>query len=377
VAKWGFDENVSKVRPRLRGGRGGAELPAENPTEPPPVRAPASAPEPAPLAEAVPAVPRRRSVLADFISGAESAPAASVIEAATPVIPAEPAPLAAAESTSAEAAPEMPAEPSAPEPDVEAPADAPGDDDWADPAAMPADGVPSAESRARRAQLKRKAAGLSVLPESPAPATSPASALESLSDLDALESAAQLATELERALEEAAEANEKLRRDLAAALDELARAAADQKRVDEKIGRLELEARERSVVVSDLIRELELLEGERDGALEQAAEGALAAEELEDRLLMADRRSAELERQLVDAQARMRRFEEAAAAQAAQRAALRSELEGLRRERDTLAVRNATLEREAEELGRSRRALDEVHRALSDARLRAQRIRPR
>ncbi len=377
MAKWGFDENVSKVRPRLRGGRGGAELPAENPTEPPPVRAPASAPEPAPLAEAVPAVPRRRSVLADFISGAESAPAASVIEAATPVIPAEPAPLAAAESTSAEAAPEMPAEPSAPEPDVEAPADAPGDDDWADPAAMPADGVPSAESRARRAQLKRKAAGLSVLPESPAPATSPASALESLSDLDALESAAQLATELERALEEAAEANEKLRRDLAAALDELARAAADQKRVDEKIGRLELEARERSVVVSDLIRELELLEGERDGALEQAAEGALAAEELEDRLLMADRRSAELERQLVDAQARMRRFEEAAAAQAAQRAALRSELEGLRRERDTLAVRNATLEREAEELGRSRRALDEVHRALSDARLRAQRIRPR
>lgn len=86
---------------------------------------------------------------------------------------------------------------------------------------------------------------------------------------------------------------------------------------------------------------------------------------------------AELERALSDAHARTRRFEEAAQTHAAQRAALRAEVESLRRERDGLLTRTAELEREGEELGRSRKALDEVHRALAEARNRAQRIRTR
>jgi hypothetical protein len=401
VAKWGFDDNVAKVRPKLRGGRADVQVTTtESPTEPPPARPPeavAAPPEPVLPAPAEPPAPesRRRSLFKDFYSpsGGEAAPAGAPPVPATaadlaPEVAPEPVPRASEATPAPEAtvaAAVVEAAPAVEAPAVVAevvagsepePASVPVAAVVAEPEpAVEADPVALVESSARRSALKRKAAGLATLPE-PEPSAATA-ALDLLADLDALESAAQLATELERALSEAAEANEKLRRDLASALDELARSTAESKRFDEKVQRLEGEARERGVVVSDLLRELELLEGERDGALQQAADGVLASEELEDRLLLAERRSAELERHLADSQARIRRFEESAAAQAAQRAAMRTELEGLRRERDGLVARNATLEREAEELGRSRKALDEVHRALSDARLRAQRIRPR
>jgi chromosome segregation ATPase len=210
------------------------------------------------------------------------------------------------------------------------------------------------------------------LPEPPAPP--PTSVLD---ELDALASTAELATELERALDAAAESNEQLRGDLNSALDDLARSTAESKRLHERVERLESETRDRARVVQDLVRELELLEGERDGALTQAADAQIEIETLGEKHLLIERRVHDLERGLTDAQARNKRFDEAAQAHAAQRTALRAELEALRRERDGLLVRNAEIEREREELGRSRKALDEVHRALSEARQRAQRIRPR
>jgi len=228
------------------------------------------------------------------------------------------------------------------------------------------------EGGTRRASLKRRAAGLGAVPPTP---VTPATAY--LEDLDSIEAAADLAGELERALAEAAESNELLRRDLGIALDDLARATADGKRLQERVERLELDARDRAAVVQDFVREMELLEGERDSALTQASDATLAIEELTEKIALTDRRVHEVERALNEAHARNRRFEEAVQTHVAQRAALRAEVDGLRRERDGMVSRIAELEREREDLTRSRRALDEVHRALSEARQRAQRIRPR
>ena len=97
---------------------------------------------------------------------------------------------------------------------------------------------------------------------------------------------------------------------------------ADTRRLADRIGKLEGEAKERTRVVQELVRELELLEGERDGALLQAGSAALATERAEERIFAAERRAQELERQLLDARARTQRYEEAAAAQVAQRTAL-------------------------------------------------------
>lgn len=436
MAKWAFDDNVSRVRPKLRLGKGPEE--GENPTEPPPARpADGQAPDAESAAAPAPAEqpePRRRSMVRDLIAASEeithdakveaarppepvsepkaAAPAPEpvveaqpvepqpqpIVEAALPeasleAAPVDPAPIEPAVASAdvepeplvvapaPPAPPRAPARPSrAPEPPISAstPASPAVSVDYTPDRLQRAEDVAAAiasetESANRRASLKRRAAGLGALPEP----TVSAPPLSSFDELDALESAAELATELERALGEAAEANELLRRDLGTALDDLARSTADNRRLQEKIERLDGDGRDRGRVVQDLVRELELLEGERDGALAQASEGSLEIESLGERALLTERRVHELERALSDAQARTRRFEEASQAQAAQRAALRAELEGVRRERDTLLGKTAELEREREDLTRSRRALDEVHRALSDARQRAQRIRPR
>lgn len=226
------------------------------------------------------------------------------------------------------------------------------------------------EAATRRSEIKRRASGLGAFVSAP-----PEVSL--FDDLDPVGAATELAAELERALAEAQEANEQFRRDLSLALDDLARSTAEVKRLTERNGRLEAEARERTQVVQDLVQEMELLESERDGALARGSDAAIELESLREKLEFGERRVRELERQVSDAQARARRLEEANSAQAAQRAALRAEVESLRRERDELLGRNAELERERDELGRSKQALDEIHRALAEARQRAQRIRTR
>jgi chromosome segregation ATPase len=227
-----------------------------------------------------------------------------------------------------------------------------------------------ADTITRRADLRRRAAGLST---PPAPIV-PAAALD---DPDDFQGAADLAAELERALGQAAEANEQLRRDLGVALDDLARATADSKRQQERADRIEAEARERTALLQDLTRELELLEGERDSALTQASDAVLQIEELREKMVVGERRVQELERALTDAHARSRRIEEQVQVQSLQRAALRTELETIRRERDEMIGRVAELETLREELARSRHEMEQVHASLSEAKQRAQRIRTR
>jgi hypothetical protein len=376
VAKWGFDENLPRVRPRVRLGRGPEG--DETLTQPPAV------------CEDDVEVGGTAAVDASAAVSEALTPAERDAAIAQAALLAEPDLATATFSTLPEAADALPVLPS----DIaelssliedlpEASSDASSDfapEAFATDAAQPESVAHEAPSEdpavveARRAALKRAAAGLSAF-EVDLPA--PAAALSPLDDLDALTDAAELAVELERALAEASETNEALRKDLGVALDDLARTTAETRRLGERIERFEGEARERTRVVQDLVRELELLEGERDGALLQASSAALATERAEERVFATERRVQELERQVVDARARAQRYEEAAAAQVAQRTALRAELDAVRRERDGLLASNARLERERDDHAKSRRALDEVHRALSEARSRAQRLRPR
>jgi len=333
MAKSGFDDTVPRVRPRLRLGGVEGEMFA---TEPPPVREPADGG----AAQALDALVALVDAFDPPSADAAVTPAQDVLAATQPQADGDP--IAPIDDAVANAAPD------------EAPV----------------------AIEARRAALKREAAGLAhaeplVVEAAAIAAPTP------LDELDALADAAALAGELERALAEAADTNEALRGDLGVALDDLARTMAEGRRLTERIGRLEAEGRERARVVHDLLRELELLEGERDAALTQSATAALEAERSDERLRAVERRAGELERQLLEARARTQRFEEAAAAQVAQRTALRAELEVVRRERDDLLAAQARLERERDDSARSRRALDEVHRALSEARQRAQRLRPR
>jgi DNA repair exonuclease SbcCD ATPase subunit len=242
------------------------------------------------------------------------------------------------------------------------------------PAAAPARAAVFAEDdlQDRRASLKRRAVMAGSAPA--APPEAPSAMLE---PFDTVEAAADLAAELERALSQAADANEALRRDLGMALDDLSRSTADNKRLHERVERLEGESRERASVVQDLLQEMEMLESERDTALTQASESSLSTDELNEKLVLAERRVHDAERALADAQSRSRRFEEQVQLHLAQRTALRAEVDSLRRERDGMVTRIAELEREHTDLNRSRQALDEVHRALNEARQRAQRIRSR
>ena len=383
MAKWGFDENVPRLRPRVRLGRG-AEVGETLMTEPP---APRDAgdllPEDSPPTD----LPTDLQADADSLT-LDGIEALDADEARAAILAEPDLATAVLDELAAEAASDLDVEAGAidavlPEvmlerlPEIDASEDTLVDDAPArhlvvePPAPVVED--PSVVE-ARRAALKRAAAGLSAIVETPVVATSPLSS--PLDDLDTLADAAELAAELERALAEAAETNEALRKDLSVALDDLARTTADTRRLADRIGKLEGEAKERTRVVQELVRELELLEGERDGALLQAGSAALATERAEERIFAAERRAQELERQLLDARARTQRYEEAAAAQVAQRTALRAELEAVRRERDGLLASSARLERERDDFAKSRRALDEVHRALSEARSRAQRLRP-
>jgi hypothetical protein len=406
VAKWAFEDNVPKVRPRLRLGKSAEEV-VDAVTEPPPVRPRDEVPS-APEAAEPEVEPRRRSLVRDIIatadeSAAELSPPSEVVtppaleeifEPEALAAPSESAPVEKAEETEepvAAVAESVAVEPidhvshiavpavgeatSIPETNLHE--EAPDVEEVAAPAPLapkpaPVAVVDEATIAARRATLKRRAAGLGAISDTPVPLPSGV-----LDELDALESTAELAVELERALSTAAEANEQLRGDLNAALDDLARATAEAKRLHERVERLDAESRDRNKVVQDLMRELELLEGERDSALVQAADAQLEIDGFGDKMLALERRIHELERGLAESQARNKRFEEAMQAHAAQRAALRAEAEAMRRERDSLLSRNVELERERDELGRSRKALDEVHRALTEARMRAQRIKAR
>jgi chromosome segregation ATPase len=185
----------------------------------------------------------------------------------------------------------------------------------------------------------------------------------------------QLAKELSAELELAADANGRLKLDLDSALASLRKAAEEARERAEERDRLALEVEKRSGAARDLLAELELLEAERDGALAQVAR---FARELRESRARVDEQTRLAEKQRGDAEearGQVRRLAAELEARVAERDAARSELTRLRAEKDELAEALVAARAEADEALESRSALEEIERALGEARSRVAGIR--
>jgi hypothetical protein len=330
--KRGFEENVPKVRPRVRLGRAldeqlseAQDLAAQESAGPP--IAPAletQPPEPGePLTEAL-----SRGPSAQF----EAAPAER-----------EPDPVAV------EAAPvEM--RPRFPEP----------------PRVLPR----MEEVRARREEPSRlaeareraQAAAQPVEATPPRPRRSTAAAAAA----EVTELARELTSELTRAGDE----NARLKTDLDAALTALRTAADESREQREETRRLSAEVEKRAGAARDLLGELELLEAERDGALAQSARMSRELREEKARAAQSVSTAEEARREATHARESLQRLAADLQARAAERDEARKELLTVRADRDRIAEELLAAAEQVDEAAQSRSALEEIHRALAEARTR-------
>jgi len=225
---------------------------------------------------------------------------------------------------------------------------------------QPAGAPPSIEDEPelRRERLKER---LKAVREHPKPEPLPETVAEA--GVLAVERISALQTELAkvRAL------NLALTQDLEGARRQAERATEEARlRVDEA-KRLAAEMEGRNRLLAELERELQSLEGERDESLLslQDARASLDAKEREKDALKSEitKRDQALAESLSEEERLAAELEEAASASEA----LRKTCDTLRSERETLARQVSELTRERAELLEARKALQAVHRALSQA----------
>jgi hypothetical protein len=177
-----------------------------------------------------------------------------------------------------------------------------------------------------------------------------------------------LAKELTFELNQAAEANARLKADLDAAVTALRRAAEEARDERDERERLVAEDARHKACAQELSAELELLEAERDGALAQSAR---TARELREARARESAKAAEASRAAAEAQ----EARETARRLAAELQARLEERDAARAERDELSEALLAARAESDDAVESRNALEEVHRALNEARTRIGRIR--
>ncbi len=308
-----FETNVPRLKPRLRTAAAAAGDPVDlAPTDPAPLAGPPSPPEAA--------------VEEGRVEG-EAAAAVAVPELKTEPIP----------------PPVRPVRTAAPAP--------------ATTAGRPGDVV---SRRDRLEKIKRKVAEAAK----PAPRVGPAP----VDPAQAAESVLSLVGELEAEVSRSREREDALRSDLDGARGELSRAAAEARATAERLTVAERELTEKRGVLSELLAEMEALEQERDEALRRAQ--ALAAlDEERARVLEEVTRRAEEEAKLrADREAEVERLGEELRTSAADGARLRTAVGELARERDQLAGELDRVRSERDELVTAKRALEQVHAALAQAR---------
>jgi DNA repair exonuclease SbcCD ATPase subunit len=220
----------------------------------------------------------------------------------------------------------------------------------------------SNDSRERRDKLRErlKAATAKVEPSQPTP-QSPA---------EARSSALSLIAQLRQELEDAQKLNVAMTKDLDQARADLARAAEEARARTSEATRMASEVAERARLIEELGKEMSSLEGERDDTLvelqsvrAQMQQQQTARQDLEERLAAREAELAETlteeERLAADLESRNVELRQAQAA-----------LAGITEERDRLSRQVADLTRERADLLDSQKALDEIHRALAEARVR-------
>jgi chromosome segregation ATPase len=302
-----FETNVPRLKPRLRTG---------------------------PAAEQV-----------ELATALQEAPAPAELEAPPPEVVARPAaPVLAHVSVQ----PVVRARPVAPETRGEPVAAAP---------ARPGDVV---SRRDRLEKIKRKVAEAAR----PAPRLEPTPA----DPARAAETVLSMVGELDAEVSRAREREEALRTDLDGARAELARAAGEARAGAERLALAEQELTEKRGVLTELLAEMEALEQERDEAVRRAQ--ALSALDEERAHILEDvtRRAEEEAKLRADREGEVERLGEELRNSAADGARLRNAVGELARERDALAGELDRIRTERDELGSAKRALEQVHAALAQAR---------
>jgi chromosome segregation ATPase len=186
----------------------------------------------------------------------------------------------------------------------------------------------------------------------------------------AAESVLGLVRDLEVELLRAREREDALRGDLDQSRSELLRAAGEARASAERLQSAEGELAEKRTVLGDLLAEMNALEEERDEAVRRA-QAMAALDEERARLLDEVSKKAEEEGRLrAEREEEVERLSEELRAAAAEGARLRSAIGELARERDQLASDLDRTRRERDDLGAAKRALEQVHAALAQARAR-------
>jgi hypothetical protein len=396
--KKAFDQNVSRARPRVRLGAAAPEV-AETPLQVEAL-AQAIAAEPAPVIPDLASTVRNRAAEAQKprATAVESLQRALAVEAkavpeplASPMaaqadVSAAPTPYVALDAPRAfEKVAPAPAAVFAPEPIVEAPV---GRFDSAPPpvAAAPApkfevkpkvraafepprevvevqaprppsldDGQPA---DTRREKLKER---LKAVRENPRPEPLPETVAEA--GVLAVERISALQTEVTKVRA----VNLALSQDLEAQRRQSERATEEARLRMDEARRLSSEMDQRAKLLADLERELAALEGERNESLLalQEARAAIDAGEADKDALKTEiqKRDEALAESLSEEERLASELESAHEASGL----LRRSCDSLRQERDTLARQVSDLTRERAELLEARKALEAVHRALSQA----------
>jgi len=348
--KKAFEQNVSRAKPRLRlGAFTGVVDPAapEETQEPEQALAQPQAPEPTPEPEPAPEPPSATHDLsAEVRARVERAraprPSASEVIDAALRAPAVQAPQEVAAAPAPMARVEARVE--APEHEVEVQTPAPPKEDL--------------DNQARRERLKER---LKAVRENPRPEPLPASvaeaglrAVERISALQAeLTKVKALNLTLTQELEVSRRQAEKATEEARLRMDEARRLATDME------GRVKL--------LGDLERELAALEGERDEALLSLQEARQAMQAQAQERTTLEAAVAEAKRALADSLSEEERLAGELESSKDEAAALRRTVDTLQGERDVLAQQVASLTAERAELLEARKALEAVHRALSQA----------
>jgi chromosome segregation ATPase len=186
----------------------------------------------------------------------------------------------------------------------------------------------------------------------------------------AAESVLGLVRELENDLARARQQEEALRTDLEASRAESSRAGAEARQAVERLELAEGQLEEKRSVLADLLGEMSALEAERDEALRRSQTLAALDEERARLLDDLSRRAEEEGRLRAEREAEVERLSEELRSGAADGARLRATLSELARERDDAAAELDRTRRERDELASAKRALEQVHTALAQARAR-------
>jgi DNA repair exonuclease SbcCD ATPase subunit len=344
--KKAFEQNVSRAKPRLRlGAFTGVVDPSAPEEAQEPAQALAQEPEQALAAEPAP-VPEPPSASHDL-----SAEVRARVERARAPRPTASEVIDAALRAPAVQAPHEVEAPAAPVARVEAP-------EHEVEVQTPAPPKEDLDNQARRERLKER---LKAVRENPRPEPLPASVAEA--GLRAVERISALQSELTKVKA----LNLTLTQDLEVSRRQAEKATEEARLRMDEARRLATDMEGRVKLLADLERELAALEGERDEALLslQEVRQAMQAQAQERTLLEAA--VAEAKRALADSLSEEERLAGELESAKDEAAALRRTVDTLQGERDVLAQQVASLTAERAELLEARKALEAVHRALSQA----------